>query len=520
MKNERYDIKPLNLADLTIEQKIGQMLLCRRPLNNEDKEYILELIRNRSLGGIHGMFPELLETADYPLLICDNMESGFTKGKAGFTCPLAIGATGSEEYAYEFARISAIEAKAKGFNVVFGPIFDIALNPAAFCGGSLRFGGNAELVSRLGAAAVRGYQDQGMVVTAKHYPGFGESAIDSHLEMVYLKCDEELLVKRELAPYRYAIEHADLSGVMVGHITVPKIDDKYPASLSPKLINILRKTGFGGLVITDSLAMLGITNYFGLEECHALAMAAGIDMVMASYRVPAKTAYDFMLNAYRRGRVTEEQIDAAVRRVIAAQNRTLKKPDVSEINQKEMELAGEISSHSITALLNGVDSAAVPTDGKHLFIIETANIFKNPETGYIEEEKSNIGKIESFIKVKFPNSDIAKINKFPNASQMEQTVTKTMYYDSIIMVTYNWTSGYTGSADMTKRLLALLNAVAHKLSAILIFGNPFPAREFPAVSRLIIGYENGNCEEEAIKVLAGESTAKGTLPIALNLTKK
>ncbi|HOJ10492.1 MAG TPA: glycoside hydrolase family 3 N-terminal domain-containing protein, partial [Clostridiales bacterium] len=361
-------MKPLNLADLTIEQKIGQMLLCRRPLNDEDKEYILELIRNRSLGGIHGMFPELLETADYPLLICENMESGFPKGEAELTCPLAIGATGSEEYAYEFGRISAIEAKAKGYNVVFGPIFDIALNPAAFCGGSLRFGGNKELVSRLGAAAVRGYQDQGMIVTAKHYPGFGESAIDSHLEMVYLKCDKKLLLERELEPYRYAIEHADLSGVMVGHITVPKIDDKYPASLSPKITNILREIGFDGLTMTDSLAMLGITNYYGLEECHALAMTA-VDMVMASYRVPAKMAYEFMLNAYRKGRVTEEQIDEAVRRVIAAQNKTLKKPETTKLTHKEMNLAKEISRDSITALLDGVDSTAIPTDGRHLFIL-------------------------------------------------------------------------------------------------------------------------------------------------------
>jgi len=359
-----------------------------------------------------------------------------------------------------------------------------------------------------------------MVVTAKHYPGFGESEVDSHLGMVYLNGDRELLLDRELAPYKYAMEHADLSGVMVGHISVPKIDDKYPASISPALIKLLRGIGYNGLVMTDSLAMLGITNFYGLEECHALAMAAGIDMVMTSYRIPAKTAYEFMLNAYKRGKVSEEQIDAAASRVIAAQARTLKQPETAEVDESCQITARRISRDAITALLRGVDSASIQTDGKHLFILETGVTITDPETGEIDIEESNLNNIERLIKEKFPRSSITKISKFPGRLQMERVVTETMQYDSVIMVAYNRVSGYTGSADETRRLLALMDGIAHKLSAILIFGNPYPAREYPPVPRLIIGFENGNCEEEAIKVLTGESIAKGKLPIPLKLRKE
>lgn len=519
-------MKKLNLSELTIEQKIGQMLLCRRPVNAEDKKGILELIRNRCLGGIHLVYQtkeqisEYLEAADYPLLICDNMESGFVNGKVDLPCPLAISATDNEKYAYEFARITAIQAKACGYNVVFGPVFDIAMNPAAACGGTRTFGGDSEIVSRMGAAAIRGYQDQGMVVTAKHFPGFGESAVDSHLGMVYLNGDRKLLLERELAPYKYAIEHADLSGVMVGHISVPKVDGKYPASISAELVRLLRDIGYNGLVMTDSLAMLGITNFYGLEECHALAMAAGIDMVMTSYRIPAKTAYEFMMNAYKRGRVTREQIDAAVGRVIAAQARTLKQPATTEVDESCLETARNISRDSITVMLKGVDSASIPADGRHLFILETGNSIADPETGEIEVEDSNLHNIEVLIKEKFPASRIKKINKFPTWQQMERTIAETMNYDSIVMVTYNRASGYMGSADETRRLLALMDGIAHKLSAVLIFGNPYPAREYPPVPRLIICYENGNCEEEAIKVLTGKSIAKGKLPVPLKLKEK
>ncbi|HRE29394.1 MAG TPA: glycoside hydrolase family 3 N-terminal domain-containing protein, partial [Anaerolineales bacterium] len=123
---------------------------------------------------------------------------------------LAVGSAGSEALAYEFAKLTAIEARAAGYNTVFGPLLDIALNPRSSCLGPRTFGGDPDQVARLATAAVKGYQDQGMVVTAKHYPGFGESRTDSHLGMVYLDGDEEGLLQRELVPYLRAMRDADL----------------------------------------------------------------------------------------------------------------------------------------------------------------------------------------------------------------------------------------------------------------------------------------------------------------------
>ncbi|MBI5301063.1 MAG: hypothetical protein HY868_02925 [Chloroflexi bacterium] len=527
-------MKSLVLSELSIEQKIGQMLLARPPINKKDKAYIHALIKNKALGGIHGAgrfrrfdsdlegderdeVREYNEIADYPLLICEDMEFGYSRGEIQLPPPLAIASTGSEEMAYEFARITAIEARSAGYNTVFGPLMDIAMNPRSSCLGPRTFGNNKELVARMATAAVKGYQEHGMVVTAKHYPGFGESHVDSHLGMVNLKGDAKSLIERELYPYIRAMQEADLSGVMVGHIMVPKIDKHYPASLSPKLVGLLRQIGFKGLIMTDSFSMVGLTNLYGMEECHRLALAAGNDMVMTNYRIGAQTAYEYMLKAYRDGCISEQQIDAAVTRVIAAQNRTLKKPTQTMITQKEKDLAAEMAKRAITVTLNQVDSAAIDVNKKHLFIIEQGNPFIHPESGKLYYEMNGLDVVVKLLKAKFADSDFVKLDEFPSKVEMEHVLNVTIQYDSIIMVTFNKSLSYMGSSDLTNRQLAFMEAISHKLSAVVLFGNPYAARQFIPVPRLIYGFDNALCQTYAVKTLAGEHTPIGCLPVQVQM---
>ncbi len=528
-------MKPLVLSELSIEQKIGQMLVARPPINKRDKEYIHDLIKNHALGGIHStskyrrfdsdledderdQIREYNELADYPLLICEDMEFGYVRGEIQLPPPLAIASTGSEELAYEFARITAIESRAVGYNTVFGPLMDIAMNPRSSCLGPRTFGHTKELVARMATAAIKGYQDQGMVVAAKHYPGFGESHVDSHMGMVYLRGDEKGLIERELYPYIRAMQEADLSGVMVGHILVPKIDPQYPASLSPKLIGLLRQIGFNGLIMTDSFSMVGITNLFGIEKCHRLAMAAGNDMVMSNYRIGARTAYEYMLKAYKDSCVSKQQIDAAVTRVIAAQNRTLKKPTQTTITQNERDTAEEMAKRAIAVTLNHVDRAAIDVNEKHLFIVEQGNPFIHPESGKLYHEMNGLDLAIQLLKEKFTNSDFVKMDEFPSKVEMEFVLNQTIPYDSVVMITFNKSLSYMGSSDLTNRQLAFMEAIAHKLSAVVLFGNPFAARQFIPVPRLIYGFDNPLCQKYAVKTLAGEHTPIGHLPVCVQST--
>lgn len=527
-------MKSLVLSELSIEQKIGQMLLARPPIHKKDKAYIHDLIQNHALGGIHGTgkyrrfdsdlegdardeVKEYNELADYPLLICEDMEFGYARGEIQLPPPLAIASTGSEELAYEFARITAIEARSAGYNTVFGPVLDIAMNPRSSCVGPRTFGDNKELVARMVTAAIKGYQHQGMVVAAKHYPGFGESHIDSHMGMVYLSGDEQSLIERELYPYIRAMQEADLSGVMVGHIMVPKVDKQYPASLSPRLVGLLRQIGFNGLIMTDSFSMVGVTNLFGMEACHRLAMMAGNDMVMTNYRIGAQAAYEYMVKAYRDGCISEQQIDAAVTRVIAAQNRTLKKPTQTMITQKEKDAAEEMAKRAIAVTLNQVNSAAIDVNKKHLFIVEQGNPFIHPESGKLYHEMNGLDVAVNLLKEKFVNSDLIKIDEFPSKVEMEYVLNRTIPYDSVVMVTFNKSLSYMGSSDLTNRQLAFMEVISHKLSAVVLFGNPYAARQFIPVPRLIYGFDNALCQKHAIKTLAGEHIPIGRLPVQVQM---
>ena len=497
------------------------MLLARAPGGNkEDRAQILDMVRDRRLGGIHlhsrdPLIAEIREIADYPILIADNMEMGVDAEDAlQLPSPIGVGATNDERCAHEFARLTAIDARNRGYSLAFGPVLDIAMNPAASCVGPRTFGGGVDLVTRMSVAAVRGYQEEGLVVTGKHYPGFGESAVDSHIGMVTLTCDESLLLKRELVPYAAAIREADMSGVMVGHIMVPAVDPELPASLSPRLIGLLRNIGFDGLVMTDSLAMVGLTNWFGLEECHSMSMSAGNDMIITSYRITAETAHGWMLKALHDGNVSEEQIDAAARRVAAAQARTIGPPQ-QQISDSDRASAIDLSARCITTELNGVESPALDPLKRHLFLVQTANQFVDPQTGEPQRDVdlARIDHMVESIRHRFAISDIHRINDFPSRAQMEKACKVSMGHDSVVAMMVARTDHYMGSSDLTKRMLALLDGLGEKLQAVVLAGNPYAARELPRVPRLIYAFDGTECHRAAVDVLAGALQPRGTLPV-------
>ncbi|MGC9453866.1 MAG: glycoside hydrolase family 3 protein [Phycisphaerae bacterium] len=510
-------MEPLRVEDLSAGQKVGQMLFARRPRNDEDKRELLEMIRDRRLGGLH-LSPyedadEYLSAADYPLLLADNMESGYEAPQATpLPCQQAIGAIGEPAAAADWARITAKEAKAAGRNTVFGPILDVAANPLSSCVGPRAFGADPEMVARLAVAAVREYQRQGMVVTAKHFPGFGQSPVDSHIGMVHIKGDRQDLLKRDLLPYARCIREAELSGVMVGHIIADDVDAEMPATLSPKVIALLREMGFDGLVVTDSLAMIGLTSRFGLRRSHELAMAAGNDMIITSYRLSPADAYDMMLGAYRKGCISDEQLDAAAARVLAAQRRTLTSAEKGG-GDSDKQKAAELSRRSISAIAAPGVSPAIDPHGEHLFLVQVGNTFTDPQTGNTHSEGEDPSQVLECISRLFPRSRVLKINDFPSRNQMERACVETAAADSVVAVCRSRTDHYMGSSDLTRRMLALLDGIGNRLSAVVLLGNAYAARELPPAPRLILGYEGGDAPSAALEALAGEFNPTGTPPV-------
>jgi len=532
------DLVALRLDELTVEQKIGQMLIARPPRSKADKEYILNLLRNKSLGGIQitgyfravtgnsdldqsdrDMIAEFKEAAGYPLLIMDDMEFGYSDGKVTLPSPMGLGSIDSEEMAYEFGRITAIEAKNAGYNCVFGPCMDLATNPLSSAVGARAFGSDKELVARLAIAAIKGYQDEGMLVTAKHFPGSGAAAIDNHIRLAPLDKSMETILNEDTYPYVKAMKEVDLSGIMMGQVIVPSIDPDYPATLSAKMNQFLReKLGYKGLVITDSFTMVSLRNQFSLEECLRYGMAAGNDMVMTSYREDTQPAYEAMLKAYREGYVTEEQIDRACTSVLAAQTKTLKPARQNEITEREIAIAKEMVERSITATLRGTDQAGVEPNERYMILIEEGNLCIDPAFNKeVREYAGSLAVAEKEIRKRFVNSDIYKITEFPSRNLMFDLLRKSIHYDKIIMIVYNKSIAYTGSSDLTKRMIAYMEGVKDKLEAVVMFGNPYAAREIPSVPRIIYGYDESEiCQKYVIKTLAGEWIPTGTLPVHID----
>lgn len=523
-------MKKINVEKLSIEQRIGQMLLARNPITQRDFDFIVDLVKNNALGGIHlshkyvsdnyfvkserVFIDKILEVADYPILICEDMENGFPDGEVSLPYQIALGSADDEELAYQYGRITAIEAKRAGYNTVFGPIVDIALNPESCCVGARSFGGNKELVARMAAATIKGYQDQGMIVTAKHFPGFGESKVDSHMGMVELAGNENSLLENELYPYRYTMEKADLTGIMVGHIMVPNIDPVYPASISPKLIGMLRQTGFDGLVMTDSFAMIGMTSRFPIEQCHKLAMTAGNDMVMTSYRTSGEKAYGYLMEAYKAGMTTDEQIFEAVRRVSNAQQRTLKYSGQSKIGSNEFVFAERMAEKSIACRCSPGEQPSIRKETKHLFIIQEGIYYHDQHTGKIKQDDCKIDYAVNTLKEEFPFSDFLYLPEFPVKQQIENILVRSVNYDSVVFVLWNRSMSYTGSSDATKRMTTIIDSIREKAS-ILLFGNPYAAREFGEIKRIIFGFDGDQCQKYASWTLSGKHHPTGNLPIEL-----
>lgn len=261
-----------------------------------------------------------------PLLIASDLEGGtafrFTGGTA-FPTNMGVGATGSEEDAYTMGRITAAEGRAVGIHWTFAPVADVNNNPANPVINTRSFGADPRLVGRLVSAAIRGIQDGGMLATAKHFPGHGDTGTDSHIELPTIAASRTRLDSVELAPFRAAIQ-AGVAAVMSAHLAVPGLDggSPLPATLSPAIMTtLLRDTlGFRGMVVTDALDMGAIVRAHGPGEAAVLAFIAGSDLLLQPQN--AFAVVDAMEAAIAAGRITEDRLNASVRRVLEFKERT------------------------------------------------------------------------------------------------------------------------------------------------------------------------------------------------------
>ncbi len=333
---------------LTLEQKVGQLFMvgfdgpsptefAREAIEKWGVGGIILFARNyrdpRQLAALNAEMQELAAKSEacagIPLFICTDQEGGAVVRLTGAATVLpgnmALGATGDAGLAYEAGRVTAAELSATGVNMDLAPVLDVNNNADNPIIGVRSFGEDPALVARLGVAFARGLQDGGVLATGKHFPGHGDTAVDSHLALPAVMHERRRLEEVELRPFREAVA-AGIGAVMSAHITFPAIDPVAgrPATLSPPVLTgLLReKMGFGGLIVTDSMEMKAIADNFGAGPAAVMALEAGADCVLISHTPEVqRRSIEAAIEAVRSGRLSLRRVDESVKRVLAAKER-------------------------------------------------------------------------------------------------------------------------------------------------------------------------------------------------------
>ncbi len=339
----QVDVESL-LAEMSLEQKIGQMIMTGVPGQTMTGE-IATLIRDYQFGAVVFFgentrdaeqtlrFTQALQqtaitsNSGIPLLIAVDHEGGeifrFQQGLTHFPNPMALGAAHSLELTRNVAAANALELKAVGVNVSLAPVLDVNDQPLNPVIGLRAFAGYPDLAAETGAAYIQGLQSNGVIATAKHFPGHGSTTVDSHVALPFVDKTEAELEKNELVPFRAAV-NTDVAIIMVGHIALPRIDpSRTPASLSPTIIQGLlrQKLGFQGVAMTDSMSMGAVAGDYTVSQAAVLAVQAGCDLLAYTSPEAAITARNILLVAARNGSISLQRVDEAARRVLLLKKR-------------------------------------------------------------------------------------------------------------------------------------------------------------------------------------------------------
>ena len=342
------------LRYMTLKEKVGQMMMPDIQSWQGQETYYMndgtsQTIKENLLGGVI-LFNKNIqsieqittlthqlqnETYDIPLFISIDQEGGDVKRiPNGTNLPgnMALGATRNPVLSFEAGKLTGAELHALGVNVNFAPVLDVNVNPNNPIIGIRSYGEDPQLVAEMGTQFMKGLQESGIISTAKHFPGHGDTHVDSHLGLPTLPHNLTRLEEVELVPFRESI-HNGVDMIMTAHITFPSIDHttviskkdvqkiNLPATLSKKVITGLLRTdlGFEGVIVSDAFTMKAISEHFGDENAAKMAVQAGVDIILTPQDV-AKTA-KAVVDAVRKGEISEETIDQSVKRILVLKDK-------------------------------------------------------------------------------------------------------------------------------------------------------------------------------------------------------
>jgi beta-N-acetylhexosaminidase len=435
---------------------------------------------------------------------------------------MALGATANPDLAYQAGRITAEEARALGVQVNFYPVVDVNNNARNPIINIRSFGGDPQQVARMARAYIRGSQEHGVMATAKHFPGHGDTSIDSHLELPVIDVDRSRLNSIELPPFRAAVEEG-VGGVMSAHIALPRIETgKLPATLSSMMLTgVLRnEMKFGGVIFTDAMNMGGIVAHYPEGEAAVRAVKAGADIVL--YPPNVEQAFVALKKAVESGEIKEARIDDSVRRILAAKaklgldrNRLV---DIGKLDKAlgttgNQRLAQQIIENAITLVRDkrGDLPFKLTPAQKVLFI----TIVDNSE-GWRDGVPGRA--FHTGLAKRHPNTTSVYVSEKTSPAEFELINKLATFSDAVIVNGFIRVSSFKGSIDMSEGEINLLKRLSsiEKPFAFVLYGSPYLLSFVPELPTYVLAYEYyPAAEEAALKAVLGEIEFKGKLPIEL-----
>ena len=553
------------LDGMTLDEKIGQLLLpsFRSTYTGSDSETydeLVTLVREYHVGGFHlfggrtsapdvllnptygrstlgqplaaaSLLNRLQAIAAVPLLNTADFEAGVGFRLAGATTfprAMAFGAARDESLAFQAGRITAVEGRAVGVHVNFAPVVDVNNNPRNPVINTRAFGEDPSLVGRLAAAYVRGLRAGGMLATVKHFPGHGDTDVDSHLGLPIISHPRERLNRVELPPFEAGIA-AGARAVMTGHIELPALDPQpgVPTTMSAKIVTgLLRgEMGFNGLIYTDSMRMGAISELMMPGEAAAAAITAGHDVVLHSPDDAA--AFAGIKAAVASGQLYESQVDASVERVLRAKAslglhraRAVSVEAVPEIVGSRMHgvVAREVSERSITLIKD--ERGQVPFGLPHDAAVLYLSVLDYPAGwGIAAPSRTFIPEL----KERWPDVTAIELSDQTSLSEVDLVRQTASRYDAIIAGVFVRTSAFSGRMDLPPALVQLLRDLSASTARrgqpylAVLFGSPYTATFLPELPAMMLTYDLYDlAEASAVRALTGESAVRGHLPIALS----
>jgi beta-N-acetylhexosaminidase len=552
----------VTLHKMTIEEKIGQMIMPWARIefmnvNNPEYLQLREEMRKYHVGGfgvtvfVEGgslLKSEPLEAAEltnslqrdskYPLLFAADFERGLSmrlNGTTDFPTAMAFGAAGDTKLASEFGRITAQEARAIGIQWNWFPVADVNSNPANPIINTRSFGEDPVQVGQMVAAYIEGARSEGMLTTAKHFPGHGDTDTDSHLTLARVNASLDRLNQVELIPFHAAIA-AGVDSVMLAHITAPALepDPDKPASISKAVVTGLLKgkLGFKGLVITDALDMGALTRVFSgtpsqVSGSEAVAaIEAGNDMVI----IPGDLggAYKGLLDAVKSGEITPQRINESVLKILRAKasvglnrsrlvdmanvSKVIAIPDhqavaqsvadhavtlLADVNHR-VPLAAKPASEGLTAVIF-TDSASI-SDGVRLFVRQLRQRSPGATILYVNEANSSYIAPQVMAAVASARTVIALAEAVPIARR----------------ATPAQADGSVSLNEDAAQLLANIVKSAPDKTIVAAFGNPYVGSQLPGLEAYICTYSNTSTSAIGLaKALFGEIPIQGRTPVTI-----